>query len=875
MPYRLDLVPSYIASHTSSSGCTSPAMVRVQIKGGVWKNTEDEILKAAISKYGMNQWARISSLLVRKTPKQCKARWYEWLDPTIKKTEWSKEEDEKLLHLAKLMPTQWRTIAPIVGRTATQCLERYQRLLDEVEELDRSSGDAAGPSSLGLTGIAGPEAAPSAEDVRRLRPGEIDPDPESKPARPDPIDMDEDEKEMLSEARARLANTQGKKAKRKERERALEEAKRLAVLQKKRELKAAGIVMRGSTKKKGGMDYNADIPFEKQPMKGFYDTSEEEAKSYQAPVGSSIGGRKRESEEQAGGRDKKKSHDAKTPGDHFGQKAEQFQKMKELESISKRRKLTLPDAQVNERELENIVKLGQASEDARDMVAGGEATEGLLTEFDALQKAKMARTPRVAPEDDTIMREAKNLKNMAMAQTPLLGDANTHLSETAVHSITTPQSSVAQTPNPLLTPARGDRADMAPRSSREPSQTPLRTPYQDALGFHEGRAGDFETPRDSRTAYRSAKQELLSGLRSLPRPKNDFELVLDEGEDADEDDGDDDEEVLLTISEDAADRDTRLAHRREEERQQALARRSQVVQRDLPRPANVDADALRYFIHRKQRTSPAQRMVLDEMVGLLKHDSVVHPLAGSAAPGGSRSDLPTISDGALGAARELIRLEMGQSIGFPGATEAILKVLIAGRLAPTNEDDTEEEARERAQDLKAFDEHITEKLRSTAWCSEKRNWVAHHDLSAKSIRAGRADVLDRARRRMAQSATDATREEQRLSKLLGGYQARSQALRSKIKDAAESLSEVAVEAAAFERLSFGEKAAIASRAETLEAEVRALENRESIGQLRYKDLDDRRRALRSRVESLQQERNMLEAEKLNDAALAMDDGDAA
>jgi pre-mRNA-splicing factor CDC5/CEF1 len=50
------------------------------------------------------------------------------------------------------------------------------------------------------------------------------------------------EKEMLSEARARLANTQGKKAKRKARERQLEEARRLAMLQKKRELKAAGIV---------------------------------------------------------------------------------------------------------------------------------------------------------------------------------------------------------------------------------------------------------------------------------------------------------------------------------------------------------------------------------------------------------------------------------------------------------------------------------------------------------------------------------------------------------------------------------------------------------------------------------------------------------
>lgn len=50
------------------------------------------------------------------------------------------------------------------------------------------------------------------------------------------------EKEMLSEARARLANTQGKKAKRKARERQLEEARRLAMLQKKRELKAAGIM---------------------------------------------------------------------------------------------------------------------------------------------------------------------------------------------------------------------------------------------------------------------------------------------------------------------------------------------------------------------------------------------------------------------------------------------------------------------------------------------------------------------------------------------------------------------------------------------------------------------------------------------------------
>ena len=85
------------------------------------------------------------------------------------------------------MPCQWRTIAPIVGRTPAQCLDRYERLLD----MAVSKEDRYDPS----------------DDPRRLRPGEIDPNPEAKPARPDAVDMDEDEKEMLSEARARLANT--------------------------------------------------------------------------------------------------------------------------------------------------------------------------------------------------------------------------------------------------------------------------------------------------------------------------------------------------------------------------------------------------------------------------------------------------------------------------------------------------------------------------------------------------------------------------------------------------------------------------------------------------------------------------------------------
>lgn len=231
-------------------------MGRPMQKGGIWRNTEDEVLKVAVAKYGLNQWSRVASLLHRKSAKQCKARWNEWLDPSIKKVEWSQEEEEKLLHLAKVFPTQWRTISSHIGRTAAQCLEKYESILEEA-----------------LRGEEGTDvAAIEAESAhRRLMPGEIDPNPETKPARPDAQDMDQDELEMLSEARARLANTQGKKAKRKAREKLLDEAKRLANLQKQRELRLAGISTHESRKRKHGIDYNAEIPFHIAPIEGDYD----------------------------------------------------------------------------------------------------------------------------------------------------------------------------------------------------------------------------------------------------------------------------------------------------------------------------------------------------------------------------------------------------------------------------------------------------------------------------------------------------------------------------------------------------------------------------------------------------------------------------
>lgn len=240
-------------------------MPPLYVKGGVWTNVEDEILKAAVSKYGLNQWSRVASLLTKKSAKQAKARWNEWLNPSIDKSEWTRSQDEQLLLLARLLPNQWRSIADIVGRTATHCVERYQKLLEDAT-------DAATATDVEVTG-PGIESLPASGQA-----GDLNINPESKPSRPDLDQLDDEEKEMLSEAKARLANTQGKKAKRKARERMLEESKRVSLLQKRRELKDAGIKVSlesRNKKKRKEYDYNADIPHEQQPAAGLYDTTDE------------------------------------------------------------------------------------------------------------------------------------------------------------------------------------------------------------------------------------------------------------------------------------------------------------------------------------------------------------------------------------------------------------------------------------------------------------------------------------------------------------------------------------------------------------------------------------------------------------------------
>ena len=107
-----------------------------------------------------------------------------------------------------------------------------------------------------------------------------------------------------------------------------------------------------------------------------------------------------------------------------------------------------------------------------------------------------------------------------------------------------------------------------------------------SINTEDGSSFVGDTPREQRVHMNSVKRSLKAGFMNLPRPENNFELLVPE---------DEDEEAAAgqTLSEeDAAERDARLERIRKEEEQKALARRSQAIQLGLPRPPNVDLQAV-------------------------------------------------------------------------------------------------------------------------------------------------------------------------------------------------------------------------------------------------------------------------------------------
>ncbi|XP_067338721.1 transcriptional activator Myb isoform X1 [Channa argus] len=97
-----------------------------------WTREEDEKLKKLVEVHGSEDWKLIASLLTNRTDVQCQHRWQKVLNPELIKGPWTKEEDQRVIELVqKYGAKRWSVIAKhLKGRIGKQCRERWHNHLN-------------------------------------------------------------------------------------------------------------------------------------------------------------------------------------------------------------------------------------------------------------------------------------------------------------------------------------------------------------------------------------------------------------------------------------------------------------------------------------------------------------------------------------------------------------------------------------------------------------------------------------------------------------------------------------------------------------------------------------------------------------------------
>jgi pre-mRNA-splicing factor CDC5/CEF1 len=329
--------------------------------------------------------------------------------------------------------------------------------------------------------------------------------------------------------------------------------------------------------------------------------------------------------------------------------------------------------------------MGEAA-NLRARESENDATRGLVNTYSTLNAGTPIRTPKAPEQEDHIANEIRNIRALNDTNSALLGGENTPLHEgtssTGFDGIT-PRKQTISTPNPMATPLRADGVGATPG---RPGQTPMRTP-RDTLSLNQdgGMSMVSATPRDLRLRDLAVRNQVKSGLASLPKPKDtewEFDIPDEEKELM---------EVDEMTEEDAAERDRRERERREAEEALEFRRRTQVMQKNLPRPVRVDLPSL--LKQASSITDVAESLIAKESANLMANDAMRYPVPGGQV-NGSPKPLQLIDDDALAEARLLIMSETKPLPKFEdvqAAFEARASSSLLLGLGCYNDDDEEEQ----------------------------------------------------------------------------------------------------------------------------------------------------------------------------------------